>query len=46
MVLPAGVLLTKQDYIKFALSRIDVYEAFSLLMADNTLTVITIFLKF
>ena len=30
-----GVLLTKEDYTKFALSRIDVYETGSLLMAEN-----------
>ena len=33
MILPAGVLLTKLDLIKFVLGRIDVYEACSLLMA-------------
>ena len=33
-----GVLLTKKDYTKLALSRIDIYEAGSLLMAENMLT--------
>ena len=46
MVLPAGVLLTKRDYKEFALSRINVYEACSLLMAENMLTPIIIFLEF
>ena len=45
MVLPAGVLLTKLDWIKSAVSRIDVYEACSLLMAENMSTPIIIFLE-
>ena len=45
MVLSAGVLLTKRDYIKSALSRIDVYEARSLLMAENMLHPIITFLE-
>ena len=45
MVLPAGVLRTKLDIIKSALSRVDVYEACSLLMAENMSTPIIIFLE-
>ena len=46
MVLPAGVLLTKLDFKKSALSKINVYKACSSLMTENMSAPITIFLEF
>ena len=42
MVLSAGVLHTKLDLKKSALSRINIYEACSLLMAENMSALIII----